>query len=740
MRAVCVVGSNGTISKLIHLGEEISSGGEGRVFEVVEDEALAAKVYYEIDDLYLGRLNILLATKAESWMDAGGHVSLTWPLAKLMDEGRRAVIGHLMYRVPKGSSFPLVHVFDPTARQRAFGDVSWGFPVALAMDLAGLTARIHEQAYVFGDLADKNVFASRRGRATLIDCESMQVRAPTGELFPCPVVTPQYSAPELFDVDLKGFQRTPRSDDYSLAILICRLLMEGEHPFDGVRVDADLDDDISIEQNIVDLNTRILDERRMKMRPDSMPLELMPPQVLQLARQCFGEGQRQPDRRPPARDWAATLATIRLELKVCPANDLHTYHRSLHRCPWCQHVENGFADPYPPARQRRVPAAGTGATAAPAPSAAPTAVTPRPAAPSTVGPTLRSGGAVSPRQGGGMVARVGGILGILAVAILLAVGTGAIVMVALQVENNLLRAEGTGLAQRYVPLAHWSTLTVGIVVVLLAVWLAVKWMGPAVRAALPWTSRSRTRTRWISTMLALPVAMAGVHFASPGWPAVQAMVRQAPPEGEVVFADTFSDNDRTWTSRDTRALRVGVSKGTYHIAVRRPTALVVARSRSAVRTLASAADVRVDVRARISGGSAENVFGVICRYRDDRHYYRVGVSSKGEYRVDKQSGDQSIQLQNWRKSVAIQRKKANRLQVSCIGGANGRPVMVALSVNGRRVAQVVDQGRFYGGSSPTVPQGSVALFAGSLRAAAVDVTFDNLSVRRFGQLPFIAPA
>jgi DNA-binding helix-hairpin-helix protein with protein kinase domain len=349
----------------IRLAEELGSGGEGAVYAVQGIPSIVAKLYYDPSPQYAHRLSALLEIPPEEWID-GDHLMLAWPAFRLMDAEQDTVVGHVMYRLPARRATSLGTLMYADTRRRHFGEVSWRYLVQVAEDLVRLVDRLHAAGFVIGDLKHDNIVVSPgTGRVTLIDCLSMQFRqGRTGELFPSPVTSPEYAAPELFDQDLTSYVRSSHSDDFSLAIVICRLLMEGEHPFYGVVKNLPDDVEQSIQSNIRSQNTRYLFPERMKLDPERLlPLDLLPGPVLSLALQCFGEGHGQPDRRPTAGQWAATLDETARGMVVCAVNPRHAYPPGLAACPWCRLTP--LRDPY---RDGRVPSRPAPPKAAPAPA------------------------------------------------------------------------------------------------------------------------------------------------------------------------------------------------------------------------------------------------------------------------------------------------------------------------------------------------------------------------------------
>jgi eukaryotic-like serine/threonine-protein kinase len=348
----------------IRLAEELGSGGEGVVYAVQGIPSIVAKLYYDPSPQYAHRLSALLEIPPEEWID-GDHLMLAWPAFRLLDAERDKVVGHVMYRLPARRATSLATLMYADTRRRHFGEVTWQYLVQVAEDLVRLVDRLHAKGFVIGDLKHDNIVVSPgTGRVTLIDCLSMQFRqGRTGELFPSPVTSPEYAAPELFDQDLNSLVRSSHSDDFSLAIVICRLLMEGEHPFYGVVKNLPDYVEQSIQSNIVSQNTRYLFPERMKLDPERvMPLESLPGPVLSLAVQCFGEGHGQPDRRPTASQWVATLDKTARGTVICAVNPRHAYYSGLAACPWCR--LSPMQDPY--GAERALPKPAPQRTVAPA--------------------------------------------------------------------------------------------------------------------------------------------------------------------------------------------------------------------------------------------------------------------------------------------------------------------------------------------------------------------------------------
>lgn len=326
----------------------IGRGGQAVVYVTEADPALAVKLYYKPSDDVERRLDgMLRLAHADDFLtrDGAAHPELAWPVAVVRSVDDRRVIGYAMRRVGSPDFVPLGVLFNHRQRRDAIAEVSWRYFVGVARNLTGLVATLHERGLVLGDVSHANVVVSRQGYLTFLDCDSMQFVAPrSNERFPCLVMTPEYAAPELLRNG--RMERTPHSDCFSLAVLICRLLLVGDHPFMGVRLRAAEDDESGTTENIRDGCSYLVRPEEVGVPRGTFDLGLLPPPILQLARRTFGEGHVDPPARPAAAEWLAALDATRTGLAVCPRQRVHVFSGHLDACPWCARSAAGLSDPF----------------------------------------------------------------------------------------------------------------------------------------------------------------------------------------------------------------------------------------------------------------------------------------------------------------------------------------------------------------------------------------------------------
>jgi len=284
----------------------------------------------------------LMRTEPATWRgDHAEHLHVAWPRQPLMDATGRT-LGFLM---PLVDGEPLTRLFDPHVRVKAIEEPTWRVIIGVAARTARLLAKLHGVGIVMGDVSPANILVSPSGHVTLLDCDTVQFTDPeTSILYRCAKLTPEYAPPATNGSATQVL--APSHDAFCLAVMICQLLMEGDHPFEGVPADS-ADVDSLASDNIRLQNNRIVFPERFTPVPGAIPVSVLPPELLRLAQACFGDGHGNPDARPSPEDWETALEHAGFEVMGCRENDRHLYHNSLSSCVWCERVAQGFDDRYP---------------------------------------------------------------------------------------------------------------------------------------------------------------------------------------------------------------------------------------------------------------------------------------------------------------------------------------------------------------------------------------------------------
>jgi hypothetical protein len=182
--------------------------------------------------------------------------------------------------------------------------------------------------------------------------------------------------------------------------------------------------------------------------------------------------------------------------------------------------------------------------------------------------------------------------------------------------------------------------------------------------------------------------------------------------GDKLFWDDFSDQSGSWPQVSDSNGSMGYLNGAYHIAIQTSGYELWAFSGHAYE------DARVEADATRLTGPEQNLFGVICRARDNDNYYFFVISSDGYYAIGKIK-DNHLSLVGQKMMLyspnIVQGSGPNHLRFDCVGQT------LSGYVNGQAVAMAKDA---------DFSDGDAGLLAGSLDTAGVDISFDNFVVTK----------
>lgn len=326
----CCVRSGKIIECLASLGK----GGEGEVFATSVD-GMAAKIYHprkRPDAEMIAKLQYMIDNTPEQPQSADNHIAITWPRDLLEHNG--VVHGFLM---DASSGEAIEKAVTPSSRKKWFPGQSWRHSLAMAHNLAWVVANIHAKGYVIGDVNEQNIRVRMGGVVSIIDIDSFQIHDPAnGKIYPCTVMTPDFAAPELTVGMMEKGRRSANQDCFSLAIIVYRLLMCGNHPFNGVYQPAG---DPPEQRTAIVKGFTVFDSGGpYKPRPKAPPLAILPPVLRPLFERTFIQGHRHPASRPTAVEWKNALWSILGAaggIVDCTVNPVHAYSSHLPECPWC---------------------------------------------------------------------------------------------------------------------------------------------------------------------------------------------------------------------------------------------------------------------------------------------------------------------------------------------------------------------------------------------------------------------
>jgi serine/threonine protein kinase len=333
----------GCDNKELRLGDRLEDGegGGGRVYALVDKPNMLVKEFHDPGAAEVLVTEMLVWWDYRDWL-AGPWPLVTWPTEAVRYAESKRFAGYAMVRLAQPPFWPLDRMIGVASRRPPeFGVVTWGFLLKVAASLADLTARVHGRGLSIGDLSGCNFFVTPEARVALVDSDNCRPLVPSqAARFPPPVFAPNHRAPEV----LSGSQvyATEATDDFALAVLVCRMLMLGEHPFGGYPNDdyEERDED----DNIREGRCRLLQWDQMRSSSSAPPPSILPNSIRGLVSGAFaGDSLEHPERRPKAREWASALRKGSSELRSCavwPAT--HWYVESAGGCPWCTRTRDPF--------------------------------------------------------------------------------------------------------------------------------------------------------------------------------------------------------------------------------------------------------------------------------------------------------------------------------------------------------------------------------------------------------------
>jgi DNA-binding helix-hairpin-helix protein with protein kinase domain len=322
-------------------GPLLGRGGEASIYTVAGRSDLAAKLYHNPSDQHAAKLAAMLAAPPVAPPQPGQHVTLAWPIARLLEIGNEdRVIGYLMPRIEKAHL--IWEMYNPGVRREVCPHFHHGALLRTARNFAAVVQAVQECGYVIGDLNESNVLVTPQAEVALIDVDSFQAPG-RDRLFRCRVGRPEYTPPELQGVAFADVDRLPQHDAFALAVLIFQLLMQGIHPFAGRGPGDGQEDSIATRIAAGHWPYAWLRAASIEPSPHAPPWFALPPSVQELLRRCFEDAHADPELRPSAAQWQHALEEAEQELTTCTRDTLHLYHRKLDHCPWCGLTSAGSA-------------------------------------------------------------------------------------------------------------------------------------------------------------------------------------------------------------------------------------------------------------------------------------------------------------------------------------------------------------------------------------------------------------
>ena len=213
----------------IALGQKLGQGGEGAVYRTADGDAV--KIWRDGTDRRAAAQKIQVMLENPPDADRPGDGRTAWPKELVLDQSGRPA-GFTMPLLDPARNSSVFNHFNPAARERAGLQNANADLFTIARNIALAFGRIHDRGHVVGDVNEMNTMVDRQGRVTLVDADSMQIRNPeNGRTHRCAKGRDDYTPPRMQGKRFRDYDRTTDDDNFGIAVIIFKLLMNGVHPF-----------------------------------------------------------------------------------------------------------------------------------------------------------------------------------------------------------------------------------------------------------------------------------------------------------------------------------------------------------------------------------------------------------------------------------------------------------------------------------------------------------------------------
>lgn len=341
--------------KIYDLGQRLGGGGEGEIYDIVGNPSLVAKIYFNskfnpVPGNSNPRRN--LKEKIETMLEqpvqpyVNGVLTVAWPQDLLLNQ-QGQFVGYVM---PRAKSTH--HIFAASRereRMQLYPHYTWKTSIAIAYNLSLAVKIIHQSNAVIGDMNPNNIMIDEHGHVTIIDTDSFNItNKKTSKVYKCSVGISEMLAPELQGKNLADPSSVfnEKTDDFSLAIHICTLLMNNCHPFGcaSFNISQSSTSTNPVVYNISKGNCPYVTNAKGKASDDSPDVKMLPKDIRDLFDRAFNytlSTSVKPstiNKRPSAREWQNALGKLlNSNMKTCKKlyPEVHVYPASYHKCPWC---------------------------------------------------------------------------------------------------------------------------------------------------------------------------------------------------------------------------------------------------------------------------------------------------------------------------------------------------------------------------------------------------------------------
>lgn len=200
------------------LGERISRGKEGSVYEVDDEPHLVAKIFKRGKVTTHRKEKVELMVQHKVWLPG-----VCFPESVLSYDDE--FVGFTMRRAQDAHVLNDT-IFIPQELDRLYPGWTRRDLVDVCLSFLKRVKSLHDLNILIGDINPNNVMLGNQKDAWIIDIDSVQV-----EGYPCPVGWDEFTAPEI----LGGVQglRSIEHEYYSVAVMLFMIMMTGTFPYEN---------------------------------------------------------------------------------------------------------------------------------------------------------------------------------------------------------------------------------------------------------------------------------------------------------------------------------------------------------------------------------------------------------------------------------------------------------------------------------------------------------------------------
>lgn len=193
-------------------------GGEGSIYRTNLSSSIVAKIYKEgkITRRKEAKIKFMVSNRLH-------HEGICFP-SDLLYNQRGEFVGYLM-PLAKGDTLKN-SLFGKPQFQEHFPDWKKYDVVELALTILRKMKYLHDRGIFIGDIKGENILVVDSKEVYFVDTDSYQVGN-----FPCPVISEEYTPPELIGRKCDSVLRTAGNENFAVATLLFKIVMQGINPY-----------------------------------------------------------------------------------------------------------------------------------------------------------------------------------------------------------------------------------------------------------------------------------------------------------------------------------------------------------------------------------------------------------------------------------------------------------------------------------------------------------------------------